>query len=171
MKVRKSTVEKLTVTGVPNMDSLSIIVEDFGQGRGEITITCFGESWNRYWSHMSEGVKMADFFIKASDGYLVLKLKTGISSMVNSDDQDALEAHLKARIVEMRRNEEVDKYEARELWSLAESTDYSSNENLYEILGDEWHLDLPQVTNPHYEYLCRVVGVVKEALKQQEEIK
>lgn len=171
MKIRKSTVEKLTITQIPNMDALSVIVENFGSGQGEITITSFGESWNNYWSHMGDDEKMADFFIKASDEYLAHKLKSGIKKTVMSDDESALETHLKRRIACLRRACDIEREEARDLWELAGQTDYGSHDNLRSILGDEWYLDLPQVPNYKYEHLCLVIGAVKEALKQQRETK
>lgn len=49
MKITESTVKKITITNVQNLDPVSVMVEDFGQGEGKITITCFGEAWSHYW--------------------------------------------------------------------------------------------------------------------------
>lgn len=171
MLVTKSTVEKLTITGVPELDAVVAIMEDTGDGSGKVTITCFGVAWTHYWSHMGEGVKLADFFCNCSNAYLAMKLSTGIESTVTSQDEDELGRHLKSRIIEMRKSCDIGKDEAEELWELAIVTDYQSHDNLYRILGEEWWYDLPKVPNADYEYLCRIIDAVKAALKQLGEMK
>ena len=37
---------------------------------------------------------------------------------------------------------------------------------MYDIFGDEWYDCLPTKPNPNYQYLCRILDVVREALKE-----
>ena len=80
MILTKSTVEKIAITGVPNMDAIAVMCEDFGTGQGKITITCFNDCWSNYWSAMgSRNIK--EFFLDCSNDYLTGKQFT-VADMV-----------------------------------------------------------------------------------------
>lgn len=164
MKITESTAKKLSVRDIDGLDNLTVFIENFGVDRGQITIVCFGEAWSNYWGAMGED-DIEQFFIRASEDYLVKKLSSGIKSVVTSEDEDDLEQHLKKQIIKDRRAEQINKDKARELWEMAERTDYCSRDNLYEILGDEWYFDLPKVPNHKYSHLRKIVQAVKDALK------
>jgi hypothetical protein len=36
---------------------------------------------------------------------------------------------------------------------------------MYDVFGDEWWYDFPKKPNPKYEYISKIVDIVKEALK------
>lgn len=181
MKITESMVRKLVITeasrreGLGTLDPISVIVEDYGPGEGKITITCFGEAWSNYWSHMGENNTLMDFFLKCDKHYLVGKLKTGIEDRIADDDQDALERLLRERVIELRRKDDINKDTARETWGIIPLVDASnpgaSDTLLYDLLGDEWWYCLPKKPNPAYEYLCDIVEAVKGAFKQLKEKK
>jgi len=169
MKIQKSTAEKLTITGVENLDPVAVIVEDFGPGQGKITITCFGDAWSHYWSHMGEDNKLADFFCGCDEHYLAKKLKSGINSKIDDDDDEALEKLLKVKIIEGRKDDSFNKNQARDLWDRTKCVEASNpsahSDLLYDVLGDEWWCCTPKKPNPGYEYLCRIIKTVQAAMK------
>ncbi|WP_274643372.1 hypothetical protein [Pseudomonas serbica] len=61
LKVERSTVTKLVITGAPRLDPITVFLEDFGRrdcptesnpnyqtAPGKITINCWDKSWNAY---------------------------------------------------------------------------------------------------------------------------
>lgn len=176
MKITRSTVEKIVIAnavmsdGCGTLDPIAVMIEDCGDGAGKITITCWGEAWTHYWSHMGCGVKFMDFFSKASDDYLVGKLKTGIEHEVKDLDPERMEAVLKAEIVRLRREDRLTHEAARDFWNQAEWVDESNYDNTFsEVFQDEWWYDLPRKPNPDYQYLLNIVKAVKAAFLQLKE--
>ena len=178
MKITRSTIEKIVISnaampdGCGTLDSIAVMIEDCGDGAGKITITCWGEAWTHYWGHMGSGVRLMDFFSKASDDYLVGKLKTGIEREVKDLDPERMEKCLKAEIVRLRREDSLTHEAARDFWSQAEWVDESNYGDIFsEVFQDEWWYELPRKPNPDYEYLVNIVKVIKAAflqLKEQE---
>jgi len=173
MDIVKSTVEKIIITNadMPNgcgvLDPIAVIAEDQGPGAGKITITCFGEAWTHYWSHMGETTKLMPFFVKASDDYLVGKLKTGIDAEVQDLDPERMEAALKREIVLQRRDGDLDRRRARELWNDAERVHEGDYADIFsDVFGDDWWYSLPHSPNPDYLYLTNIVKAVKAAFRQ-----
>lgn len=170
MKIEESTVKKLMITGVENLDPVAVMVENFGPGQGKITITCFGEAWSNYWSHMGDKTTLEQFFVQAGRDYLICKLKTGIQDEIDDDDSEALEKLLKLKIIKMRRQDDITRKQARDYWNQATGIDWHDRHNVCpEIIGDEWWYTTPKKPNPDYEYLGRVVDTVKSAFKQLKE--
>ena len=169
MKIAKTTVEKLVITEVKNLDPISVIVEDFGPGQGKITITCFGDAWSHYWSHMGETNKLADFFCSCDEHYIARKLKNGIEDTISDDDPEALTRLLRGEIIKDRRLGDITREVARDYWDRAENYDaeFDGHELLYEVLGDEFWYRTPKKPNPDYEYLCLIIKTVQKAFKSQ----
>ena len=167
MKISQNQVTKLTISDVPNLDAVDVIVEDFGPGQGEITITCFGEAWSYYWSHMGEDTKLTDFFLKASTPYIVGKLKVGISATIDNDDSEELEILLKKEIIRMRRCNDLSADQAREFYNDAAGVEWGERGDICsQVFGDEWWERTPKKPNPDYEHLCRIIQTVKEAFER-----
>lgn len=177
MKITESKVKQLTISGLERLDPIRVIMEDFGQGRGMITITCFGEAWSNYWGAMGEGalgeyVTIAEFFGFCSVDYLAGKLKNGLEE--NLCDEQALEDGCRKEVLKLRRESDIDMEEARVLWNEIDWADFDqpwqNNSDLFhKIFGDDWWHALPQRPNPEYVHLCRIVGAVKDGLKQHTE--
>ncbi len=73
MKVATSTIKKLTITDIDNIDPIHVMLEDDGPGAGRITITCFNQSWTNYWGSMSDRT-ISQFFRDCGNDYLGPKL-------------------------------------------------------------------------------------------------
>lgn len=171
MNLRTETVQKLVITDVPSLDPIAVYLEDFGKGQGKITITCFNDCWSYYWGAMGER-SLREFFTKCDIHYLSEKLGNGLSSKI--DDPDNIYEAAKKNICERRKQDDLSKKKARELFDGAVcllNVELSTMSNdcrdvLYEIFGDEWYDCLPKKPNPKWEYLCRIIEVVKEALRE-----
>lgn len=197
LKVERSTVTKLVITGAPRLDAITVFLEDFGRrdcstesdpsyqtAQGKITVNCWDHSWSAYWGGM--GPRTVAEFVADCDWHYVLNcLDRGISSTRFSGN--ALHTFAKKCIVQRRRQQtgrhdweldELSKDEARELWhdiDVLRSVE-SPNECwhhdrlLTELFGDEWHYpvgDKAVEENHEFNYLRRVVEAVQDALRQE----
>ena len=46
MKIKESTVRKLTISDIERLDNINVYLEDFEPGHGQITIKCWNEVWS-----------------------------------------------------------------------------------------------------------------------------
>lgn len=174
MNVTTSIATKICITDVPRLDPISVYLEDLGPERGKVTITCFDDSWTNFWGSMGKGRTVRDFFIGCDNGYLCSKFASGLYSTV--EDFDQITAHARKGIIDQRKESiayggSFTKDVARELWDDAENlssyhTDLPETyaDLMYKIFGDEWWHGLPQKPNYKYDYICRILDAVKEAL-------
>jgi hypothetical protein len=181
MKIEQSTVTKLTITGAPALDPITVYAEDIGPRQGKITIECYGKSWSAYWGGCGDkGV--AAFFRSCNADYIANCLDRGIEG----SKYDASEAgnELKKIVIERRRlcdgwrpgvlknwnYDSLEKAEARELWSdIERETFYDdpavNRELICAVVGhDEWWQAIPTTSNPDYVYLCRIIKAVQDGL-------
>lgn len=168
MNIERSVVTKLTITGLPDLDPVHVFIDDMNANRGRVTITCFDESWSHYWGSIGSAT-ITEFFCSCDEHYLAHKFATGIKDGIV--DTDAIERDARAKVCKMRREDRMDKNKARDLFDEVRDADFydlNSNSNLlYEVYGDEWWDCLPGKPNPDYEYLCRIVRTVKEAISTE----
>lgn len=168
MKTIVSTVTKISVSEIEGLDPITVILEDIAVGKGKIIIECFGKSWASSWNAMS-GKSIAEFFCSCDEHYLSGNLSNVRSSI---DDVESMIADLRKQVIQLRRKNEIDSDDARELFdavvdmSEMDLINYDNN-CIAKILGDEWRHDyyIPQKGNPEYEYLCRIIKTVQQALK------
>lgn len=156
--------------------------------QGKIIIECYGESWSAYWGGMGDRL-VSEFFTDCSVDYLAGCLKRGTSLDETVFCGERLESEVKKTILECRRCRGeyravacglLYKDDARRLWDAADDflRDFSSPEGLMhsstanslltELYGDEWHYEVQNrcfEPNPKYQYLCRVIEAVQEALR------
>lgn len=199
LKVERSTVTKLVITGAPRLDPITAFLEDFGRrdcqtesnpnyqtAQGKITINCWDKSWSAYWGGMGPRT-VAEFVADCGWDYVLNCLDRGISSTRFSGN--ALHTLAKKCIVQRRRQQtgrhewelgELSKGEARELWhdidvlrSIESSSEcWHQSALLTELFGDEWYypLDGKAVEENHeFTYLRRVVEAVQQALRQEQQ--
>jgi len=175
MKIEESLVRKIVISDIKFLDPISLYLEDYGAGRGKITITCFNDSWSNYWGAMGE-YTISQFVTKCDNHYLFQKFSPNVSS--NIDDPSGLEEFAKKHILEHRREDSISKEEARKLYDkcyeLNEEYDIKNLDSgtyadiMYDIFGEEWYdYPIPKKPNAKYEYFCRILNVVKEALKEK----
>jgi hypothetical protein len=196
LKVERSTVTKLVITGAPRLDPITVFLEDFGRrdcptesnpnyqtAQGKITINCWDKSWNAYWGGMGPRT-VSEFVVNCDWDYVLNCLDRGISSTRFSGD--ALHTFAKKCIVQRRRQQtgrhewelgELSKSEARELWNdIGVLSDIETpnecwhhGKPLTELFGDEWHysLDGNAIEENHdFTYLRRIVEAVQQALAE-----
>ena len=176
MKISTTMVQKLIITDVPNLDPVSVYLEDQGPACGKVTITCFNDSWSYFWGSMGEGNDIRKFFLSCDEHYLARKFDSKIDDSV--DDPDALVEAAKKEIIADRRDGSHTKLKARELWASAEEELYdlwhefngqggeTYRDLMYDIFGDEFWYKIPKMPNYKYEYLCRIINTVKAALQE-----
>ena len=147
MKLDLSTVRKIKLTDLDRLDPVSIFLEDFGIGAGQITIYCYGEAWTSYWGGMGNDT-IAEFFCGCDEHYIAKNL-----SQVDSEiyDIDTLRYQAEADGVECYRDDP---------WN-----DYEFMDKMYGGDMYEWSDSLPKMPNPKYRYLCRIILAVQEGLR------
>lgn len=198
LKVVRSTVTKLVITGAPRLDPITVFLEDFGRRncrteadpnyqtvQDKITINCWDNSWNAHWGGMGPRT-VAEFVADCDWHYILNCLDRGISPTVFSGN--TLHALVKKCIVQRRRQQagrhewelgELSKDEARELWRDIDELRGIESANecwhqsrlLTELFGEEWHYPLDGKTveeNHKFTYLHRVVEAVQAALSQEQ---
>lgn len=173
MKVERSQVTKLTITGAHRLDPITVFAEDIGPRQGKITIECWGKSWSAYWGGMGDS-SIAEFFRSCSTDYIANKLS---DIDANLTDETAIEEGARRQIVQLRRGEllrsghrigraDITRDEARELWEEVDRASFGADgwaeaKLLQNIFGDEWWYRLPTRPNPEYGYLCRIIEAVQ----------
>jgi len=172
MKVKQSQVTKLQITDVEHLDSLHVFIEDLGPRSGKITMETSSESWSAYWGGCgSKGV--IAFFKSCNNSYLVNCFSRGISSTIT--DYDNLDEWFKNKICKDRRMGEYSHDKALSLWNSVELWCCNDESFLHsdrgrelanDIIGDDWHFDLPKCDNGEYLYLVTIVQAMSEAFSQ-----
>lgn len=170
MKITKSTVLQIEITDVQGLDPIRVILSDIGPGQGRINIECYGQSWANYWGGMGNET-IAEFFTTCDENYLAGKLRGELQPEVF--DPDHLKNKLKADLIDERRKHFISSREARRKFNEIEELDLPETEEqlwsiaptMHLIIGDEWWYSIPKKPNPDYQYLCRVIKTVQEALR------
>ncbi|WP_323907602.1 hypothetical protein [Aeromonas veronii] len=169
MQVSVSHTTKIVLTELEKLDPVTIYLDNPAPSRGKITIECFGKSWSSFWPAMG-GRRVEEFFVSCDDDYLAGNLSS-CRSHIPVTDTDEICQFLRGRIIEHRREGYLDKDDARKYWDEAAditlTSDYCSNNDLmYDVLGDDWWLSLPEKENPDYNYLVLVIQTVREGLRE-----
>ncbi|XOY28663.1 hypothetical protein ACLIX2_09195 [Proteus cibi] len=172
MKVEQSKVTKLVISEVKNHDPIHVYLEDYGDNRrGRVTISEFGKSWSCYWGGM--GCSLVEFIHRINNHYWIGKLDSNLISEIDADN-DANAEYAKKQVIELRKDDEIDQYEAREYWDLIELSDNVKDDCCNSFIGgklttlfdDAWHGDWPSIPNPKYIRMESRLIAVREALKQ-----
>jgi hypothetical protein len=66
-------VSAVEISQIPALDPVNVYWEDFGPGRGRVTITCYGEAWTAYWGAMG-GETIRQFFSACDVDYISQRL-------------------------------------------------------------------------------------------------
>jgi hypothetical protein len=167
MKITFSTVEKLTVSGVPGFDAIALMIEPNSSTSGKVTITQFNKAWSYYWSHAGTNIKQ--FLIECSAEYLIGKFSPYLKPEIQDTDEEALKRVLKKEIIRQRREIMLNANRARELWSDATMISLYEREKLfYEVFGDEYWYHHPTKTNHEYFHMEKMIHVIQSALIETE---
>jgi hypothetical protein len=171
MKITKSQVTKIILSGLNGLDNVAVYLEDFAPGEGKLIITCFSSSWTYYWGHMGKQHNLSSFIRKASVDYLAGKLMNGAAEDV--PDLDKTIAHAKSIIINNRKKLLIGKDDARELFNLAsDQQELTIHANDWEqIFGEEYWYHFQTSPSPDWVYLCKVVDAVKSGLDLDAELR
>ncbi|EKJ7349181.1 TPA: hypothetical protein ACTLRO_000109 [Klebsiella pneumoniae] len=175
MKVEKSDVLAFTISDVERLDPVRVVIENYEPGKGRITVTCFGKAWTGAWFAMGED-NAQEFIKRVSNDYLIGYFDPQLQSTVD-DDNDANLEFVKGEIIKLRRQQEIDAEEARDMWVEAENAedvkesccDCRIGNKLPGLLGDDpWYAKWPAVPNHNYQYLERIIDAVRGGLAELE---
>jgi hypothetical protein len=72
-RVVACTPECFTVYNAGALDPVLVILQDFGAGRGRLTLECYGRAWSAYWGAMGDD-SLRDFLLNVSPEYIVTNL-------------------------------------------------------------------------------------------------
>ncbi len=173
--VTKSNVLAFTITGADRLDPVRVMIENIEPGRGLLTITCFGKSWNASWGSMGNGT-VQEFIGRVSNDYLIGCMASQLRASTDSDN-DANLSFVKGEIIKLRRHQEISYDEARGMWGEADNADdvkesccnYQVGGQLLNLFGDDpWYAAWPSVPNPDYQYLDRILNAVRVGLLEME---
>lgn len=173
--IEKMDVLSFTITGAERLDPVRVMIENYEPGKGRITVTCYGQAWTGAWFAMG-GDTVQEFIKRVSNDYLIGCLAPRLESSVD-DDNDANLEFVKGEIIKLRRQQEIDAEEARDMWVEAENAedvkesccDCRIGNKLPGLLGDDpWYAKWPAVPNHNYQYLDRILNAVRVGLAEME---
>lgn len=173
MKWTESTAVKLVITQIPHVDPVTIFLENYGGGRGKLTIETFGEAWSSYWGAMGGGRTLEQFILKCDNHYLSKNLAT--LAALSESDYDGFLLNAKRHVIRERQTGAIDKARARDKWNLISEVtpekgyfDQESNwDTLAAIAGDEWWYDIPKKDSAVYNQLCIILNALKTCLAER----
>ncbi|AUR89287.1 hypothetical protein NVP1121O_259 [Vibrio phage 1.121.O._10N.286.46.C4] len=192
MKIEESMVRKLTITEVPALDPISVVIEEYEVGQAKVIIQCYDKSWNAYWGSM--GGTLSEFFSRTNVPYLVNNFSTELELRGAELDTDAMKQNFitetRKRVIEKRFEGAIGSNAARNVYN--ECVDICLEDVMPKHLYDSWNIKYfmmcessweevfysedgfnewctDTVTdiykdNPDYVYLYRVVSAVREAI-------
>ena len=148
MKIEKTDVTKLMITGVDGNDPIAVIIQDLGPGRGKINIDCYDKTWSSYWGAMGDET-IAEFFCSCDEHYLAKNLSSLDARVF---DADAINEQAEKAGLHFGRDDP---------WN-----DWELMTKLYGPDMYDWSDKIPKIPNHEYEYLCKVIGIVQDALRK-----
>ncbi len=177
LKVERSSVTKLVITGAPNLDPITVFLEDLASCKGKITVSCWGKSWTAYWGAMWHGLSVGQFFCELNSAYIIGYFDQAMNSRQFSGD--ALANKVRSLVLKERRQFCYGSDEARDRFDEAEdlrespSIDHlhaAHSELMTKLFGDEWWHLTNDSTEPNsdYIYLERIILAVQQALRQEQ---
>lgn len=176
MNITESTATQLTISGVDNLDTINVFIEDIAPKVGRVTIESFGDSWSHAWGGMWDGYSTAEFFARCNDGYLLGKFSRANSSM-ECIDFDQLVDKLKKAIIEQRKDGVLSRFDAREAWGHVTDIDRHEGMTVNEIhamdsldlgiisdlFGDDWYHSIPEKPSREAVQLTLIIQAIREA--------
>lgn len=173
MQIKRTTVEKTRIEDLHEshrLDPVEVIVENFDEGAGKITISCYGEVWTGFWGSM--GGTVEEFFQRVSNDYLIDKMS---DYRAMEPDIDGDSDYLKSLILKDRRAGNITKFQAKNAWYYIDNYSPDRNSLCYGHIPEEleiiegicepWHFDWPQMPSHKYAYLERILNLVREVIK------
>lgn len=76
MKVLNLNASTIQIIYAAELDTIQVTWVNYQPGRGDVTITCYGQAWTCYFNAMS-GKTIQQFFREADTAYMVNALQRG----------------------------------------------------------------------------------------------
>lgn len=86
MEVKKTSRDEILISGVKNLDPITVIFRDFEPGKGQIIVACFDRAWVAYWGAMGNDTDLRQFIRGADVDYLAQNLVRGTSDVITRHD-------------------------------------------------------------------------------------
>lgn len=175
ISVEKNNVLSVTITGAERLDPIRVMIENYEPGKGRITVTCYGKAWTGAWFAMG-GDTVQEFIQRVSNDYLIGYFDRSLESTIE-DDNDANINFVQKEIIKLRRSDEINSTEARNMWDESIGSEdvkekccnYQLGNCLLNLFGDDpFYAGWPTAPNPKYQYLSRIIDAVRAGLKQLE---
>lgn len=168
VEVATAHVTALRLTGLDNLDPITVYLDNPEPGRGWITIRCWDACWAAGWPSMA-GRRVEEFFVERDDHYLAKALSSTPAEVAASGE--ALIRSLRAELLRRIRDRYMDKDLANRCWEMLDEIeidddDCGRDELMTAIFGVEWFRDPPTMPNPDYLYLCRIIQAVRDGLRK-----
>jgi len=168
MDIKKSQVNQLTIK-TDGLDPIKVFTESFYHDlfdnyAGCMTIVCFNKAWTARWGAMGKDTPTVEEFVQRCDNDYIIK---NLDSQMQTTEIDTsrMVEDAKKTIIRRRREEDLCKETARNLFELADRLDILENDEclLCEIYGDDWWGVLPTCPSSEYEYLTKITETVRNA--------
>lgn len=74
MRLTQTQARVLVIHELPELDPITVVLQDFGTGKGRLIVECYGSAWAHYWGAMGEKTLVA--FLRGCDApYIHNKLE------------------------------------------------------------------------------------------------
>lgn len=177
MNIETTLIKKITIKDLPDLDPISVYIEEPGAGKGSINISCYGDAWTAYWGGMGKERSLPEFFCSCNSSYLIGCLAPSMNSEVFSGEE--LFKMARKSILDRRRGlspdyDNLSRDKARELYNRTEdlegceTMEQCPSDLMFELFGPEWWHAADNATdsNPRYVYLSKIIEAVQEAFEQ-----
>ena len=167
-KVQVSKSTKYIISGLDDLDPITVSLEDVAPKKCKLTISCSNDSWTAALDDMGKDNDICNFV--SSTGNLALTWKMAPDIRPYVDDFKNLNSHARAFILTTRRKKQLahsvarECFEATNLFSGEENPTETDKQVAQLIFGPEWIDIVPSLPNPDYRHLNQIINVVHEAL-------
>lgn len=188
MDVSSSLVKKLVIQSPDRVtDPITVFLDDIRKSVGKITIECYGQAWSAWWDGMGDRC-LAQFFIDAGNDYLISRLS---DTPYEVDDYETFYLILSTALKEefellaaARQLAPDDPSMGCRESKLLQYQDLLDDEDVHfsdedgkewcienkaminDLLDEDWFEDFPKMENHEYKYLCDIITVVKDGLRE-----
>ncbi len=86
MNISITQTDTIEIRGFERLDPVTCFIQDYGMGRGRLTVRCFDGAWTAYWGAMgSPDIKVREFILSASPGYVANCLVRGNRGVITQE--------------------------------------------------------------------------------------
>lgn len=186
--VSSSLVKKFVIHSPDRViDPITVFLDDIRPSVGKITIECYGQAWSAWWDGMG-GRCLTQFFVDTGDDYLVSRL-SDVSHEVDDYEafycllSSALKREIEVAAAVKRLNPEdhtttllsskLSQYEELlgddgSLFCDDDGKEWciENRKMINDLLDEDWFENFPKKENHEYKYVCDIVAVVKDGLRE-----